>query len=85
MVNSIEPGYKATEQYLNKINAALVVQIPTFYNNGVAYYEKGNYQAAVIEFNKVLSLNPGHTQAQEFRQRAESKLELEKSLKGGSQ
>lgn len=85
MVNSIEPGYKATEQYLSKINAALVVQIPTLYNNGVAFYEKGNYHAAVVEFNKVLSLNPGHAQAQEFRQRAESKLELEKSLKGGSQ
>jgi tetratricopeptide (TPR) repeat protein len=81
-VSNIEPGYKATDQYQSKINAALINQAPMFYQNGVAFYEKGNYQAAINEFNKVLSVNPGHNNAKEYRQRAQSKLELEKSLKG---
>ncbi|MBN1531296.1 MAG: tetratricopeptide repeat protein [Spirochaetes bacterium] len=83
-VNSIEPSYKATEQYLSRISGALAGQAPAFYNSGVALYDKGNYQAAIGEFNKVLAINPGHTQAQEYRQRAQTKLDIQKSL-GGSQ
>ncbi len=84
-VSNIEPGYKATDQYQSKINTALINQAPMFYQNGVALYEKGNYQGAVAEFNKVLSVTPGNTKAQEYRQRAQSKLELETSLKGAAQ
>jgi tetratricopeptide (TPR) repeat protein len=83
-VSGVEPGYKATEQYLSKISSALANQAPAFYNTGVALYDKGNYQAAIGEFNKVLSINPGHSQAQEYRQRAQTKMDIQKSL-GGSQ
>ncbi len=82
-VNAVEPGYKATEQYLNRINNALAGQAPAFYNSGVALYDKGNYSAAIAEFNKVLAVNPGHTQAQEYRQRAQTKMDIQKSV-GGS-
>ncbi len=83
-VNAIEPGYKDTNQYLGKINTALGGQIGTFYNNGVSFYDKGNYEAAISEFTKVLSINPGHSNAQEYRQRAQTKLEMQKSLQGGN-
>ena len=81
-VNAVEPGYKGSNQYLNKINNALQGQIGTFYNNGVAQYDKGNYETAIAEFNKVLSINPSHTGAQEYRQRADTKLQIKKSLGG---
>ena len=82
-VNNVEQGYKATDHYLNKINSILSARVPEIYNNGLALYEKGDYQSAVTEFNRVLSINPGHTMAQEYLQRAKSKLEIQKSLQGG--
>jgi tetratricopeptide (TPR) repeat protein len=83
-VSNIEPRYKATNLYRSRIDAALLNQVPMFYQEGVTLYEKGNYQAAITEFNKVLSINPEHTMAKEYRLRARSKLELEKSLKGAA-
>jgi tetratricopeptide (TPR) repeat protein len=79
-VNNVEPGYKMTEQYLTRINSALTSQIENFYNGGVAFYEKGSYSSAIAEFNKVLTINPGHAMAAEYRRRAESKMEIKKSL-----
>jgi tetratricopeptide (TPR) repeat protein len=84
-VNNIEPGYRATEQYLTKINSALYSKIGSIYNNGVALYEKGDYQFAINEFNKVLLIDPDHSMAAEYRQRAQSKLNMQKSLKGDSE
>lgn len=81
-VNNVEPGYKATAQYLSKIENALSSQVPGFYNSGVSLYDKGNYQAAIAEFNKVLAINPGHSQAAEYRQRAQTKLDIQKSVGG---
>jgi tetratricopeptide (TPR) repeat protein len=81
-INNSEPGYKATEQYLGKINSILNGQLNTIYNKGVSLYEKGEYKSAIEEFNKVLTINPDHSMAGEYRQRAQSKLEIQKSLKG---
>jgi Tetratricopeptide repeat. len=84
MVNFAEPNYKATAQYLTNINTAVGGQVGYFYNSGVANYNKGNYEAAIIEFNKVLSINPGNTNAQEYRQRAQTNLEIKKSVGEGT-
>jgi tetratricopeptide (TPR) repeat protein len=81
-INNSEPGYRATEQYLEKINSILNSQLNSIYNKGVSLYEKGEYKSAIEEFNKVLSINPDHSMAVEYRQRAQSKLDIQKSLKG---
>lgn len=81
-INNIEPGYNSTEQYMNRINSILNSQLNTFYNKGVALYDKGDYQSAINEFDKVLSIKPDHSMAAEYRQRAQSKLDVQKSLKG---
>jgi tetratricopeptide (TPR) repeat protein len=82
-VNATEPGYKKTEEYLTKINNAIAGQIDVYYNNGVSYYNKGNFEASIAEFNKVLAINPSHSNAREYRQRAQTKMEIQKSVSGG--
>jgi tetratricopeptide (TPR) repeat protein len=81
-INNTEPGYRATEQYLEKINSILNGQLNTIYNKGVSLYGKGEFKSAIDEFNKVLTINPDHSMAGEYRQRAQSKLDIQKSLKG---
>jgi tetratricopeptide (TPR) repeat protein len=82
MVNFAEPNYKDTARYLGKIKTALGGQVGYFYNSGVSNYDKGNYEAAIIEFNKVLSINPGNTNAQEYRKRAQTKMTIKNSFRG---
>ncbi|MFH0974577.1 MAG: tetratricopeptide repeat protein [Spirochaetota bacterium] len=81
-IHNMEPGYRATEQYLEKINVILSKQLSTIYNKGVSLYDKGDYKAAITEFNKVLLIDPDHAMAEEYRQRAQAKLDIQKSLKG---
>jgi tetratricopeptide (TPR) repeat protein len=81
-VHAAEPGYKATSEYMTKINTALAGKIDIYYNNGVSFYEKGNYKAAIAEFNKVLLINPSHSNAQEYIQRARPNMEMKKSIGG---
>jgi tetratricopeptide (TPR) repeat protein len=82
MVNFAEPNYKDTARYLAKITTALGGQVGYFYTSGVSNYDKGNYDAAIIEFNKVLSINPGNANAQEYRKRAQTKLTIKNSFGG---
>jgi tetratricopeptide (TPR) repeat protein len=79
-VTIAEPGYKETGRYLNKINQALGSQAKNLYNSGVVAYSQGNYEAAINDFNKVLAINPGHTNAQEYLQRTQNKLKLQKTV-----
>ncbi len=39
-----------------------------FYNNrGNAYVEKGQYDQAILDFNKALEINPGYAEAYNIR------------------
>ena len=76
----MENGYKDTGAYMAKINNSLAGRIGIYYNQGVALYDKGNYRAAIAEFNKVLSINSSHGNAQEYRQRAQQKMETRNSV-----
>ncbi len=80
-INNSEPGYRATEQYLERINSILNAQLNSIYNKGVSLYEKGEYKSAIEEFNKVLTIDPDHSMAGEYRQRAQSKMDIQKSLR----
>jgi tetratricopeptide (TPR) repeat protein len=81
-VSAVEPGYKATDAYMTKVSTALAGRIDIYYNNGVSFYEKGNYKAAITEFKKVLSIDPSHSNAQEYIQRARPNMEMKKSIGG---
>ena len=78
-----ESGYKKTEDYIDKIRGILSNNINVYYNTGLRYYDGGNYEAAISEWNKILIVDPGHSKAREYRERAQAKLSTKRSL-GGS-
>lgn len=80
-VDNEEPGYRNTSNYLSTIKSKLEGNINTYYNNGVAYYEQDNFEAAIAEWDKVLLIDPDHQKAREYRERAVAKLELQKTLR----
>ena len=79
-VSAVENGYKATDAYMAKISNGLAGRTGIYYNQGVTFYDKGNYRAAIAEFNKVLSINSSHGNAQEYRQRAQQKMDTRNSV-----
>ncbi len=50
--------------------AADPVVVEVHYQNGVKFYQRGFYDRAVQEFEKTLSLEPEHAEAQEYLDRA---------------
>ncbi len=80
-VNSREKGYKYTEAYLKKIDRALAGSIGVYYRRGVYYYDREDFAKAIEQWNLVLSINPNHKQAAEYRDRAKAKLEIKQSLR----
>ena len=84
-ISQKNPQYKDTASYLEKSKAQLSKNIGAYYNSGVQQYDKENFEAAINEFNKVLLVNPDHKSALEYRQRAQAKLDIKKSLGGTAQ
>jgi len=50
--------------------------IEGYYKQGITYYSQGKYQEAIIEWKKVLALDPTHEKAQKNIQKAQEKLSI---------
>ena len=48
--------------------------IEGYYKQGIVYYSQGKYQEAIIEWKKVLALDPTHEKAQKNIKKAQEKL-----------
>jgi len=48
--------------------------IEGYYKQGITYYSQGKYQEAIIEWKKVLALDPSHEKAQKNIKKAQEKL-----------
>jgi len=48
-------------------------KIDEYYNAGLAYFQNGKYEEAIVEFEKVLKLEPIHLQAQRLINEAREK------------
>ena len=79
-VNERERGYRDSERYLGVLNERLGRNIPQYYEKGVSYYDNERFSEAIVEFNRILKINPNHQKAREYRERALAKLEIKKSL-----
>ncbi len=53
-----------------------VMEIQRYWEEGFSYYRTGEYKEAIAEFEKILKLDPGHTQARRII------IELEAKIKG---
>jgi len=53
-------------------------QMREYYYRGIEYYKNGQYEAAIVELEKVLELEPNHAQSIRLIERAREKLKIEK-------
>jgi tetratricopeptide (TPR) repeat protein len=79
-ISKKEKGYKDADRYIEDINSILSRSIPEFYNRGVQYYENGKYKEAINSWNMVLTIDPNHEKAREYKKRAQAKLSIKESL-----
>ncbi len=79
-VNRQEPGYRNCEAHIEALKNLLGRNINTYYSSGLKHYEQNNFQAAIGEWNKVLTIDPNHEKARYYRERAAAKLDMQKSL-----
>jgi tetratricopeptide (TPR) repeat protein len=67
-----EPALEEKEEELEiKVDPEIV---EGYYKQGITYYSQGKYQEAIIEWKKVLALDPTHEKAQKNIKKAQEKL-----------
>ncbi len=81
-VLKLEPEHKQSKTLMNRIEEKIWLtaqeerkkKMDDYYNAGLTYFEKGEYEKAIAEFEKVLSLEPIHLQAQRLIKEAMEKV-----------
>lgn len=81
-VNAKANGYKNTPDHLDRLKVLLKKNVNLYYKRGLKYYEQEKFNSAIREWDKVLMIEPGHEKARQYRERAEAKLDMKKSLGG---
>ena len=74
-----QPAMPTEEVAAPPANAVESVEIPQaeeYFRQGVGLYKRDLYREALTEFNRVLELDPGHEQAQAFRDKCNAKLHV---------
>ncbi|TET42502.1 MAG: tetratricopeptide repeat protein, partial [Elusimicrobia bacterium] len=49
-----------------------------YYYRGIDHYKRGEYEAAIAEFEKVLQLKPDHSQSLRLIERAKERMKIKK-------
>jgi len=52
-----------------------VMKIQKYWEQGFSYYRTGEYEEAIVEFEKILKLDPGHTEARQLVIELEAKIQ----------
>ena len=68
--------------YIEKLNYCLTALgencllsiADSYYNRGVKYFQNQHYEAAIYEFNQVISINPNSVEAYSYRGKAYTKV-----------
>ncbi|MDH5661410.1 MAG: tetratricopeptide repeat protein [Elusimicrobiota bacterium] len=53
-----------------------IEEMRRYYYRGMDYYERGEYEAAIAEFEKVLQLKPDHSQSLRLIERAKERMKI---------
>jgi tetratricopeptide (TPR) repeat protein len=70
-----DPRNAEAKTLKDKILAALRSNLNTYLGNGIEFYNNGEYEKAIAEFDKVLAVEPYNGVATDYRTKAVSKLE----------
>ncbi|MBN2406174.1 MAG: PorV/PorQ family protein [Elusimicrobia bacterium] len=74
-VLSIDPENQMANEYIKKIKTRFEEVVTSIYNQGMEHFTNGEYEDALEQMNKVLSLDPGNTQAQDTLLLIKSKMQ----------
>ncbi len=55
-----------------------IEKMKRYYYSGIDYYKRREYEAAIAEFEKVLQLEPGHSQSLRLIERARERMKIKK-------
>lgn len=55
-----------------------IEEMRRYYYRGIDHYKRGEYEAAIAEFEKVLQLRPDHTQSLRLIERAKERMKIKK-------
>jgi len=55
-----------------------IEEMKGYYYRGIYHYERGEYEAAIAEFEKVLQLKPDHSQSLSLIERARERMKIKK-------
>jgi len=80
-IASEEKGLAPTEAAIPEIPLSekeKIEKMKTYYYRGIDYYKRGEYEAAIAEFEKVLQLKPDHTQSLRLIERARERMKIKK-------
>jgi len=80
-VLKLEPKHKQSSDLMKRIEEKIWLtaqegrkkMMDEYYNAGLAYFQNGDYEKAIAEFEKVLRLEPIHLQAQRLIEEARDK------------
>lgn len=75
------PRYKDTQDYLSELEEHLEKANEDLFQQGFKLYAENRFKDAINIFNKVLSVNPEHENALDYREKAQKKLEVLEKIK----
>ncbi|MDZ7374769.1 MAG: tetratricopeptide repeat protein, partial [candidate division KSB1 bacterium] len=76
-----DPENVVALQYVERCQQRLNELAESHFNRGISLYTAEDYLAAIEEMDKALELNPNHRGAQEYKRRAEARLQALRSLR----
>ncbi|MEE4310878.1 MAG: tetratricopeptide repeat protein [candidate division KSB1 bacterium] len=77
---SKDPGDVIARSYLQECDIKLNKRSADLFRSGMAYFTSGKYEMAIMEWNRVLEIDPDNESALEYKKRAQEMLNALKEL-----
>lgn len=75
-----EANNLSATNYLNRIDTDLKNRVEELFNMGMVKYAEGNYEEAILEWEKILVIDSEHKSAKEYIQKAQERIEALKRI-----
>lgn len=75
-----DPGNTASQRYIEDCQNQLNLQVEKYFNQGMNYYAAEDYREAIKMWDRVLQINPNHTQSRTYKRQALDRLQALEQL-----
>lgn len=69
------PNHAAAQNLYSQSQKRIAAQVDEWYNRGIKLYTEEKYRSAIVEWDKVLAVNPDHEGAKDYKRRAQERLD----------